>query len=173
MKTAVIFNKEEIDDADVINRFGMPTKERYRQKTIEMVASALESGGHNVRVIEGNMHVITELQNFMPKVVRGERSGMIFNMAYGIQGQSRYTHIPAMLEMLGIPYIGSGPSAHAIALDKVMSKIVFLRHHLPTPHFGIFSSPDDDIGDIRFPVIVKPKMKRYPSACAWFTMRKI
>ena len=159
MKTAVIFNKEEITDADVINRFGMPTKERYRQRTIEMVASALESGGHNVRVIEGNMHVITELQNFMPKVVRGERSGMIFNMAYGIQGQSRYTHIPAMLEMLGIPYIGSGPSAHAIALDKVMSKIVFLRHHLPTPHFGIFSSPDDDIGDIRFPVIVKPKME--------------
>lgn len=159
MKIAVIFNKEEIDDADVINRFGMPTKERYHQKSIEMVASALESGGHNVRVIEGNMHVINELQHFMPKVVRGERPGMIFNMAYGIQGQSRYTHIPAMLEMLGIPYIGSGPSAHAIALDKVMSKIVFLRHHLPTPNFGIFSSPDGDISGIRFPVIVKPKME--------------
>ena len=159
MKVAVIFNKEEIDDADVINRFGMPTKERYHQETIEMVASALESGGHNVRVIEGNMHVINELQHFMPKVVRGDRSGMIFNMAYGIQGQSRYTHIPAMLEMLGIPYIGSGPGAHAIALDKVMSKIVFLRHHLPTPHFRLFASPGDDISDIHFPVIVKPKME--------------
>lgn len=159
MKTAVIFNKEEITDADVINRFGMPTKERYKHKTIEMVASALESGGHNVRVIEGNMQVITELQNFMPKVVRGERPGMIFNMAYGIQGQSRYTHIPAMLEMLGVPYVGSGPSAHAIALDKVLSKIVFLRNQLPTPRFGIFSSPDDDVKEIHFPAIVKPKME--------------
>jgi D-alanine-D-alanine ligase len=159
LKVAVIFNKQEIKDSDVINLFGMPTKERYRHQTIEMVASALESGGHNVRVIEGNMHVITELQNFMPKVVRGERSGMIFNMAYGIQGQSRYTHIPAMLEMLGIPYVGSGPSAHAIALDKVLSKIVFLRNQLPTPAFRIFSNPDEDLSGIRFPVIVKPKME--------------
>jgi D-alanine-D-alanine ligase len=159
MKVAVIFNKEQIEDSDVINRFGMPTKERYPYSTIERVASSLESGGHNVRIIEGNMHVITELQNFMPKVVRGERPGMIFNMAYGIQGQSRYTHIPAMLEMLGVPYVGSGPSAHAIALDKVMSKIVFLRHQLPTPGFWLFSSPDEDLGSVHFPVIVKPKME--------------
>ncbi len=159
MKVAVIFNKEEIKDSDVINLFGMRTKERYPYSTIEMVASALESGGHNVRIIEGNMHVIDELQNFMPKVVRGERPGMIFNMAYGIQGQSRYTHIPAMLEMLGIPYVGSSPAAHAIALDKVMSKIVFLRHDLPTPNFWLFSSPDQDLKGIRFPVIVKPKME--------------
>ena len=125
MKVAVIFNKEEIKDSDVIYRFGMPTKERYKPRTIEMVASALEKGGHNVRTFEGNKFVIDDLQNFMPRVVSGERLGMIFNMAYGIQGQSRYTHIPAMLEMLGLPYVGSGPAAHAIALDKVLSKIVF------------------------------------------------
>jgi D-alanine-D-alanine ligase len=159
MKVAVIFNKDQIEDSDVINRFGMPTKERYHFSTIERVASSLESGGHNVRIIEGNMHVINELQNFMPKVVRGERPGMIFNMAYGIQGKSRYTHIPAMLEMLGVPYVGSGPSAHAIALDKVMSKIVFLRHQLPTPGFWLFSSPNEDLGSVHFPVIVKPKME--------------
>ncbi|UCH95532.1 MAG: M20/M25/M40 family metallo-hydrolase [Candidatus Aminicenantes bacterium] len=159
MKVAVIFNKDEIKDSDVINRFGVPSKERYQYNTIEMVASALESGGHNVRIFEGNMHVINELQNFMPKVVRGERPGMIFNMAYGIQGQSRYTHIPAMLEMLGIPYVGSGPAAQAIALDKVMSKIVFLRHQLPTPNFWMFSNPDDDLSSVHFPVIVKPRME--------------
>ena len=159
MKVAVIYNKQEIRDSDVINVFGMPTKERYKPKTIEMVASALESGGHNVRIIEGNMHIIDELQNFMPRVVRGERPGMVFNMAYGIQGQSRYTHIPAMLEMLGIPYVGSGPAGHAIALDKVMSKIVFLRHNLPTPAFWAFSSANDDFSNVRYPVIVKPKME--------------
>ena len=159
MKVAVIYNKQEIRTSDVINVFGMPTKERYKEKTIEMVASALESGGHNVRIIEGNMHVIDELQNFMPRVVKGERQGMVFNMAYGIQGQSRYTHIPAMLEMLGIPYVGSSPAVHAIALDKVMSKIVFVQHHLPTPDFWVFSTPDDDVSDVRYPVIVKPKME--------------
>ncbi len=157
MKVAVIYNRPEIKDSDVINVFGMQTKERYSPHIIEKVASALEKGGHNVRIVQGNMHVIDELQTFMPRVVRGERPGMVFNMAYGIQGQSRYTHIPSMLEMLGIPYVGSGPSGHAIALDKVMSKIVFLRHNLPTPAFRVFSSPNENLSHIKYPVIVKPR----------------
>jgi D-alanine-D-alanine ligase len=159
MKVAVIYNKLEVQDSDVINIFGMPTKERYDPKMVEMVASALESGGHNVRTIEGNMSVIDELQNFMPKVVLGERPGMVFNMAYGIQGQSRYTHVPAMLEMLGIPYVGSSPAGHAVALDKVLSKMVFLQHNLPTPAFWLISNPEEDMADVRYPVIVKPKME--------------
>jgi len=159
MKVAVIFNKEEITDSDVIYRFGMPTKERYKPYTIEMVASALERGGHNVRIIEGNKFVIEDLQNFMPRVVTGERLGMIFNMAYGIQGQSRYTHIPAMLEMLGLPYVGSAPAAHALALDKVLSKIIFSRYHLLTPAYWVYSNCDSDFSCVRYPAIVKPKME--------------
>ena len=159
MKVAVIFNKVEISDSDVIYRFGMPTKERYKPRTIEMVASALERGGHNVRIIEGNKFVIEDLQNFMPRVVSGERLGMIFNMAYGIQGQSRYTHIPAMLEMLGLPYVGSAPAAHALALDKVLSKIVFTRYRLPTPVYWVFSNSDGDFSFVKYPAIVKPKME--------------
>jgi D-alanine-D-alanine ligase len=159
MKVAVIYNRPEIRDSDVINVFGMKAKERYSSQIVEMVASALEKGGHNVRVIEGNMHVIEELQTFMPRVVRGERPGMVFNMAYGIQGQYRYTHIPSMLEMLGIPYVGSSPAGHAIALDKVMSKIVFLRHHLPTPAFWVFSNSNESFDEVHYPVIVKPRME--------------
>jgi D-alanine-D-alanine ligase len=159
VKVAVIFNKEEIKDSDVIYRFGMPTKERYKPRIIEMVASALEKGGHNVRIFEGNKFVIDDLQNFMPRVVSGERLGMIFNMAYGIQGQSRYTHIPAMLEMLGLPYVGSGPAAHALALDKVLSKIIFSRYNLPTPEYWVYSTCDDDFSCVKFPAIVKPKME--------------
>jgi len=149
----------EINDYDVINIFGMPNKERYNPKTVEMVASSLEKGGHNVRVLKGNMHIIESLQQFMPKVVRGERPGMVFNMAYGIQGQSRYTHIPAMLEMVGIPYVGSGPDGHTIALDKVLSKMLFQSNDIPTPKFWIFSSPQEDCQSVEYPVIVKPKME--------------
>lgn len=159
MKVAVIYNKLEVSDKDVINLFGMRTRERYHPRVVEKVAAALEKGGHNVRTIEGNMRVIDELQQFMPRVMRGERTGMVFNMAYGIQGQSRYTHIPSLLEMVGVPYVGSGPGAHALALDKVMSKIVFLRHGLPTPAFWLFSRPDEDLTDVRYPCIVKPKME--------------
>ncbi|HEX9708798.1 MAG TPA: M20/M25/M40 family metallo-hydrolase [Candidatus Thermoplasmatota archaeon] len=156
MKVAVIHNR---DREGVINPFGRVNRERYSQKAVERVAEALEVAGHNVRVIEGNMHVVEELQNFMPRVLAGERLGMVFNMAYGIQGESRYTHVPAMLEMLGIPYVGSGPAAHAIALDKVVSKVVFQQHQLPTPKFWVFDQPEGDSSTVEYPVIVKPKME--------------
>jgi D-alanine-D-alanine ligase len=132
MKVAIIYNK---DMTGVINRFGIQNKEIYNQKTVKMVSDALEAGGHNVELIDGNMHVIEGLQAFMPRVLEGEKKGMVFNMAYGIQGESRYTHIPAMLEMLGIPYVGSNPSGHTLALDKVLTKIIMQKHGIPTPSF--------------------------------------
>lgn len=159
MKVAVIYNKMHADASDVINIFGPQTKEKYNPETVELVEAALVKGGHNVKKIQGNINVAEALQNFMPKVIAGERPGMVFNMAYGIQGQSRYTHIPAILEMLGVPYVGSGPQAHAVALDKVMSKILFKQHNLPTPDFCVFSTPDEEMKNLEFPVIVKPKME--------------
>lgn len=159
MKVAIVYNKKTIDENDVINIFGVKTKEYYSPKTVEKVAKALEKGGHNVKIIEGGMNFIDEMKEFMPKVVAGERPGMVFNMAYGIQGQNRYTHVPAMLEMLGIPYVGSGPETHAVVQDKVMTKIVLQKHNIPTPGFWVFTSPDDIFDDLVFPVIVKPKME--------------
>jgi D-alanine-D-alanine ligase len=159
MRVALIYNEKQIDPNDVINVFGMATKEHYSKKAVDKVATALEKGGHTVKVIEGDMHIIEEIREFMPKVISGELPGMVFNMAYGIQGQNRYTHVPAMMEMLGIPYIGSGPEAHAVVQDKVMTKIVLQRHNIPTPGFWVFRTPEDTFDDIQFPVIVKPKLE--------------
>ncbi len=156
MKVAIIYNE---DMTGVINTFGMQNKERYNPKTVKMVAEALETGGHNVEIIDGNMNVMESLQSFMPKVLEGEKMGMVFNMAYGIQGESRYTHIPAMLEMLGIPYVGANPSGHALALDKVIAKIIMQKNGISTPDFWVFSSKTDDMSQVKYPVIVKPKME--------------
>jgi len=156
LKVAIIYNH---DLTGVINKFGMQNKEVYDPKTVRAVAAALEAGGHNVAIIDGNMHVIEQLQQFMPRVLEGDRMGMVFNMAYGIQGESRYTHIPAMLEMLGIPYVGSSPAGHALALDKVITKIIMQKHGIPTPNFWVFSHPEEDMSMVEFPVIVKPKME--------------
>ena len=41
------------------------------------------------------------------------------------------------LELLGIPYTGSGVMASAIAIDKVMTKRVWLAEGLPTPHYTL------------------------------------
>ena len=159
MKIAIVYNKKKIDDQDVINVFGATTLEHYSHRTVELVATALERGGHSVKIIEGGMSFIEEMKEFMPRVVSGSRPGMVFNMAYGIQGRNRYTHVPAMLEMLGIPYVGSGPEAHAVVQDKGMTKIVLQRNGIPTPGFWMFGSPDDVFDDLVFPVIVKPNME--------------
>ncbi|MDH3340159.1 MAG: M20/M25/M40 family metallo-hydrolase [Nitrosopumilus sp.] len=159
MKVALIYNENKIDPDDVINVFGMTTKEHYSKKAVERVARALEKGGHTVKVIEGDIHLADELREFMPKVVAGDSPGMVFNMAYGIQGQNRYTHVPAMMEMLGIPYIGSGPAGHAIVQDKVMTKIVLQKNNIPTPGFWVFRTAEDKFDDLVFPVIVKPKLE--------------
>lgn len=159
MKVALIYNENKIDPGDVINVFGMTTKEHYSQIAVERVARALEKGGHTVKVVEGDIHLADELREFMPKVIEGDNPGMVFNMAYGIQGQNRYTHVPAMMEMLGIPYIGSGPAGHAIVQDKVMTKIVLQRNNIPTPGFWVFKTAEETFDDLVFPVIVKPKLE--------------
>ena len=71
--------------------------------------------------------------------------------------------VQGALELLGIPYTGSGVMASSMAIDKVMTKRVLLAEHLPTPHFvllrrGAFSDADvqavpDTLG---LPLIVKP-----------------
>ena len=158
MKVAVIYNKQE-DAEGVLNVFGMQNQESYDPKTVERVAGALEKGGHNVRIIDGNINVIEQLQDFMPRVVQGEQSGMVFNMAYGLQGVSRYTHIPSLLEMLGIPYVGSSPAGHGIALDKVTTKVMIQAAGLPTSPYWVFYDANQIPDDLPYPVITKPKME--------------
>ena len=97
------------------------------------------------------------LEEFMPRVVAGERPGLVFNLSYGIQGQARYTHVPSILEMVGVPYVGSGPLAHSIALDKVVTKMMLVQYRLPTPPFAVLEQPDDEMPALGYPVIVKPK----------------
>lgn len=156
MKVALIYNK---DISGVINTFGMQNKEFYNEITVKRVAESLEKAGHNVAVLDGNKQIIERLENFMPSVNEGEQMGMVFNMAYGIQGESRYTHIPSMLEMLGLPYVGSSPSGHALALDKILAKIIWKNNGLPTPDFWVFNNHDEDMSSVKYPVIVKPKME--------------
>jgi len=154
VKVAIVYNR---DSKRVINLFGLPNHERIGLKTIDRIAAGLRRGGHQVRAIEGDKDLVDNLEEFMPRVVKGELPGMVFNLSYGIQGQARYTHVPSILEMVGVPYVGSGPLAHSLALDKVVAKMIFRQNNVPTPEFAVMPSPDSDVPDIPYPMIVKPK----------------
>jgi len=154
MKIAVVYNRES---QRVINLFGTPNQEKYGIKNIKRITDALKAGGHQVKAFEGDKDLVDRLEEFMPQVLKGERPGLVFNLSYGIQGQARYTHVPGILEMVGIPYVGSGPLAHSLALDKVVAKMIFKQHGVPTPDFAVLNDLDFGVPDLRFPLIVKPK----------------
>jgi D-alanine-D-alanine ligase len=154
MKVAVIYNR---DSKSVINLFGVPSRERYGKKNIKRITDGLKQYGHQVVALEGDKELINNLEDFMPRVLKGERPGMVFNLSYGIQGQARYTHVPGILEMIGIPYVGSGPLAHSLSLDKVVAKMIFRQHGLPTPDFAVLGDPDFESPGLEYPLIVKPR----------------
>jgi D-alanine-D-alanine ligase len=155
MKIAVVYNR---DSSDVINLFGRPNQEKIGLQTIKRLVNALKEGGHQVIAVEGDKNLIDRLEDFMPRVVHGERPGMVFNVSYGLQGQARYTHVPSILEMIGIPYVASGPLGHSLSLDKVVTKMILQQHGLPTPGFALLDSPDGEFPeDFTFPAVVKPK----------------
>jgi len=154
MKIAVVYNRES---QKVINLFGLPNREKYGLAAIERIVNALKRAGHQVIALEGDKDLIDNLENFMPRVMKNERPGMVFNLSYGIQGQARYTHVPGILEMIGIPYVGSGPLAHSLALDKVVAKMIFRQQDLPTPDFAVLNGPNFPLPMLDFPLIVKPK----------------
>ena len=155
VKIAIVYNR---DSRNVINLFGLPNRERIGLKTIRRITDALKSRKHRVEAFEGDKDLIDRLEEFMPRVVKGERPGLAFNLSYGIQGQARYTHVPSILEMVGIPYVGSGPLAHALALDKVVAKMIFQQQGLPTPDFRVVNPWQSDLSiDLPYPLIVKPK----------------
>ncbi|MBW9263076.1 MAG: ATP-grasp domain-containing protein [Candidatus Thiodiazotropha sp. (ex. Lucinisca nassula)] len=154
MKVAVIYNRES---QKVINLFGQPNREKYGLAAIRRITTSLKKGGHQVKAFEGDKDLIDSLEEFMPRTLVGERPGMAFNLSYGIQGQARYTHVPSILEMVGVPYVGSGPLAHSLALDKVVAKMLFVQNGVSTPAFTVLDAPGFELPELNFPLIVKPK----------------
>jgi D-alanine-D-alanine ligase len=154
MKIAVIYNR---DSKNVINLFGQPNLEKIGVKAVRRITDSLKAGGHQVIAVEGDKDLVDRLEDFMPRVLKGERPGMAFNVSYGIQGKARYTHVPSILEMVGIPYVGSSPLAHSLALDKIVTKMILAQHGLPTPAFAVLEARDFEAPEIPFPLIVKPK----------------
>ncbi|MER8874828.1 ATP-grasp domain-containing protein [Mesorhizobium sp. M0814] len=154
MRIAVVWNH---DYTGVINRFGQSRPADDYLKTVESVVAALQEGGHETLLCEGDKGLLATLERFMPPVSQARPSGIVLNMAYGIQGECRLTHVPAMLEMAGIPYTGSSPLGHGLALDKVITKRLIRDCGVPTPNFRIMRRGTDSTGDLRFPVVVKPR----------------
>jgi D-alanine-D-alanine ligase len=118
------------------------------KETILAVKTALEQN-HNVTLIEANEEAYRKIIDVKPEIV--------FNIAEGLRGSSREAQMPALLEMLGIPYTGSDPLTLGICLDKSRTKEILAYHKIPTPKFIVVEEESQIKNiDIGLPAIVKP-----------------
>jgi D-alanine-D-alanine ligase len=118
-------------------------------RTVQGIEAALQAGGHTVVRLEADLTLLDTLRQAQPE--------FCFNIAEGLRGDSRESHVPALLEMLGIPYTASKVLAHAISLDKAVTKRVWRDAGLPTAAFQVFERADAPLDPrLSFPLFVKP-----------------
>lgn len=117
-------------------------------ETINALKEALEQY-HDVTLIEANEDAFNKFREIRPDIV--------FNIAEGAYGVSREAQIPAMLDMLQIPYTGSDALTLGICLDKARTKEILSYYGIPNAKFKVADSIDDVKNlSFDFPVMVKP-----------------
>jgi D-alanine-D-alanine ligase len=133
---------------------GWSAEREVSLQTGEGVAAALESRGHDV------VRVVWERATpGLDELLRAARVDVAFVALHGGGGEDGC--VQGMLELMGIPYTGSGVLASALAMDKLKAKEMFRLHNVPTPPYYVAGRADlDDLesvhGSFGFPAIVKP-----------------
>ena len=121
--------------------------------TGNQVAKELKKNGYKIKISEPDKHLEKTIKNFKP--------GVIFNALHGQFGEDGY--IQSVLERFKIPYTHSGVMASSIAMDKEISKKIFIKNKINTPKFLTYSYDikNSDLikkinKSLKFPVVVKP-----------------
>jgi D-alanine-D-alanine ligase len=119
-------------------------------KTIDAVAGALESLGHELVRI-GHVRALAA------RLVAGERWDLVFNIAEGVAGFGRESQVPALLEAYDLPYTFSDPLVCALTLHKGMAKHVARGCGVPTPDFALVTTAAEAAAvTLPLPLFAKP-----------------
>lgn len=120
-----------------------------RIETIDCIRAAIETDGHKTVFIQADRE--------LPYTLREIKPDICFNIAEGLGGDAREAQVPALLEMLRIPYTHSRVMANAISLDKTLTKRIWRDRRLPVAPFQEFIVGDEPLRpELRFPLFVKP-----------------
>ncbi|MBI4992603.1 MAG: D-alanine--D-alanine ligase [Candidatus Magasanikbacteria bacterium] len=118
--------------------------------TIEWMIKHFKNLGLEVLPIEADEKAYLNLYENKDKI------DLAFNFAEGLHGRDRECHIPAMLEMLKIPYTGGSPLTEALVLDKATAKDVLRSHGVPVLPHQVFLTETGELNpELKFPLIVK------------------
>lgn len=134
---------------------GSSAEREVSLRTGEGIVAALESRGHDV------VRLVWDPDGPGPDaLLRESPVDVVFLALHGRGGEDGC--IQGMLELLGVPYTGSGVLASALAMDKLKAKEMFRLHNVPTPPYYAATRADlDELeevhGSFGFPAIVKPR----------------
>ncbi|MBV9947878.1 MAG: D-alanine--D-alanine ligase [Myxococcales bacterium] len=134
---------------------GWSGEREVSMRTGEGVAAALEARGHEVVGL-----VCGDARPPLEDLVRLAEVDVVFLALHGRGGEDGC--IQGALELLGVPYTGSGVLASALSMDKLKAKEMFRLHNVPTPPYYVAALGDlDDLeqrhGSFGYPAIVKPR----------------
>lgn len=121
---------------------------------------SLRTGGAVLKALQGAGYqaVGIDAGRDLPARLEAQKIEVAFIALHGRYGEDGC--VQGLLEMLGIPYTGSGVLASSLAMDKVVTKKMLLHHHLPTPAFEVLGMADDVEEALarcrHFPLVVKP-----------------
>ena len=117
------------------------------------VAKELKKNGYKVKISEPDNQLARSINQFKPNI--------IFNALHGQFGEDGY--IQTILEGFKIPYTHSGTVASALAMDKEISKKIFIKNKISTPKFIKYSYEKNNLDliktiekKLKFPVVLKP-----------------
>src|SRR5580700_10667539 len=159
MKVTVLYDLWEEEPAEVQEEVPAPRKrkgQKRKKKPVkhdrEEVFEALEKLGHepSYYVLNGRTQSLVGLAKC--------GADLIFNLTESYAGDNtKEMQVTAFLDMLDIPYTGSGPHANILAQDKSIAKKMFAFHGIQSPYFATaYRGIIDHAHDISFPLIVKP-----------------
>ncbi len=118
--------------------------------TLQAIREAIASHGHDVIDLEATPD--------LPMLLAATPVDVVFNIAEGFRGRNRESQVPALLELLDIPYTGSDPATLSLALDKALAKKVVRAAGVDTPDFQLMTTGRERLDKqfTRWPLMVKP-----------------
>ncbi len=157
LKVAVLYDSWDEDvDPEPEEKPARGKKKRKRKKKPkhdrEEIFEALEKLGHEpfYQVLDGHSQSLITLARC--------NADLVFNLTESYAGDdTKDMHVAAYLDLLGLPYTGSGPHGYFLAQDKATAKKMFAFYGIRTPYFATaYRGRIDHAHDVQFPLIVKP-----------------
>ena len=132
---------------------GLSSERKISLLTGKACSKALKKKGYKVVDLDAKGYFVDELKQLKPKIV--------FNALHGKYGEDGF--VQSILESLKIPYTHSGVLSSSLAMDKELSRLIFIKNNLKVPKYFLLQKDHEGNSNkkfnnkkIKFPIVIKP-----------------